>query len=418
MIRRTQHSLKDITGQKREHLDSLFSEYAVVVNKFIQLLWNEKKLPSKPNATQWRQVQSWLCGKTMKCAYRQAVQAIKSAQDKNKKLIYKKYQKVYFKAKTRNKNWSIVNQKWSDWSKDRVFRNRVSIPVFKGDSIDLNSDLVRIYPDTKMKLFDLAVRLGSIWGNRLSVVLPTNKHKRFNKFVREGYELNSSIQLRRINGQYYLNLFHEKETPKVKTEGEVLGIDIGLKKMMSTSDGRFYGQGRFESLIKKLHGRQCGSKNHAQTILEIKDYIGNQVNQIVMDDLSVIVIEDLNLASMQERNGRNSKSLRKKLGSWNARLLFGRLRLRTEENRVLLASVEPEYTSQQCSICGAIHKESRKGERYECIECGGIVDADTNGGRNIRSRFLGRAKPKGDTVPCERKQESNKLGSPSLSMIS
>ena len=418
MIRRTQHSLKDITGQKRIHLDSLFSEYACVVNKFIQLLWNEKKLPSKPNAKQWRQVESWLCGKTMKCAYRQAIQAIKSAQDKNKKLIYKKYQRVYFKAKTRNKNWSIVNQKWSDWSKDKVFRNRVKILAFSGDSIDLNSDLVRIYPDTNMKAFDLAIRLGSIWGNRLSVVLPTNKHKRFNKFVKEGYELNSSIQLRRINGQYYLNLFHEKETPKVKETGEVLGIDVGLKKMISTSDGRFYGQGKFENLIKKLHGRQRGSANHQQTISEIKDYIGNQVNQLVMDDLSVIVIEDLDLLKMSSRDGKSSKALRRKLGSWNARLLFGRLRLRTEENRVLLASVEPEYTSQQCSICGAIHKESRKGERYECIECGGIIDADTNGGRNIRSRFLGRAKPKGVTVPCEQKQESIKLGCPSLSMIS
>ena len=405
MIRRTQHSLKDITETKREHLDSLFTEYARVVNAFIILFWNEKKLPSKPNASQWRQVTSWLCGKVMKCAYRQAVQAIKSAQGKNKKLIYKKYQQAYFKAKSKNKNWSIVNLKWSDWSKDNVFRNRVNIPVFKGDSIDLNSDLVKIYPDTKMKSFDLAVRLGSIWGNRLSVILPSHKHKRFNKFVKEGYELNSSIQLRRINGNYYLNLFHEKETPKVKEAGEVLGIDVGLKKMMSTSDGKFYGQGKFEELIKKLHGRKSGSKNHQQTIAEIKDYIGNQVNQLDFSDLSVIVIEDLNLALMQERNGKNSRSLRRKLGSWNARLLFGRLRQRTEENRVFVASVEPEYTSQQCSICGAIHKESRKGERYECIECGGVLDADTNGSRNIRSRFLGREKPKGATVPCEQKQE-------------
>lgn len=66
MIKRTQHSLKFITAKKREMLDKLFVEYQRVVNEFIGLYWNEKKLASKATATQWRKVTTWLCGKAAK----------------------------------------------------------------------------------------------------------------------------------------------------------------------------------------------------------------------------------------------------------------------------------------------------------------------------------------------------------------
>jgi len=389
MIKRTQHNLSYITAKKRELLDSLFVEYQRVVNEFIVLYWNEKKLPSKANATQWRQVNTWLCGKAVKCAYRQSIQMIKSVQAKNKKRIYKSYQRVYVYAKSKNKNWTIVNQKWSEWSKDRKFRNRVRVPIFNGNSIDLNSDLATVYlQPKKMKSFDLAVRLGSIFGNRISLLLPTKKHSQFNKHITNGYTVNSSVQLRRIDGKLYVNLFLEKETPKVKDTGKVIGIDVGIKKLMSTSEGEFFGRD-IENKIQKLKRRKRDSKNFKQTLAEIKDYIGEQVNKLKLDDVGVVVVENLNVKNMSKK-GKSTKEHRKTLGNWNSRLLFGRLSNRCQENRILMASVESEYTSQKCSTCGEIHKESRKGERYECKHCGASLDADYNASLNIVNRFLDR----------------------------
>ena len=398
MIKRTQHSLKFITAKKRQLLDGLFVEYQRVVNEFIVLYWNEKKLPSKANASQWRQVTTWLCGKAVKCAYRQAIQMIKSAQAKNKKRIYKSYQRVYAYAKGRGKNWDIVNQKWSEWSAGRKFRDRVGRPVFNGNSIDLNSDLATVYTSPKkLKNFDLAVRLGSIFGNRISLLLPTKKHVLFNKHISNGYSVNSSVQLRRIDGKLYVNLFLEKETPKVKDTGKAIGIDVGIKKLMSTSEGEFFGR-EIETKIKKLKRRKRDSKNFKQTLSEIKDYIGQQVNLLKLEDISVVVVEDLDVKNMSKKR-KSSKEHRKTLGNWNSRLLFGRLSSRCEENRVLLATTSPEYTSQQCSSCGEIHKESRKGERYECVVCKVLKDADYNASLNILNRFLDRK----STVSCEQK---------------
>jgi len=324
---------------------------------------------------------------------------IKSAQAKNKKRIYKSYQKVYVYAKSKNKNWTIVNKKWSEWSKDRKFRNRVRVPIFNGNSIDLNSDLATVYlQPKKMKSFDLAVRLGSIFGNRISLLLPTKKHSQFNKHITNGYTVNSSVQLRRIDGKLYVNLFLEKETPKVKDTGKVIGIDVGIKKLMSTSEGEFFGRD-IENKIQKLKRRKRDSKNFKQTLAEIKDYIGEQVNKLKLDDVGVVVVENLNVKNMSKK-GKSTKEHRKTLGNWNSRLLFGRLSNRCQENRILMASVESEYTSQKCSTCGEIHKESRKGERYECKHCGASLDADYNASLNILNRFLNKE----FTAPREQQQ--------------
>ena len=44
---------------------------------------------------------------------------------------------------------------------------------------------------------------------------------------------------------------------------------------------------------------------------------------------------------------------------------MGRIMDKCEENRVYLTFVSPSYTSQMCSSCGEIHKESRNGEIYK-----------------------------------------------------
>ena len=57
-----------------------------------------------------------------------------------------------------------------------------------------------------------------------------------------------------------------------------------------------------------------------------------------------------------------------------------------EENGVLFTKINPAYTSQTCSSCGAIDKTNRKGESYQCKVCGINIDADYNASINILRR--------------------------------
>ena len=55
---------------------------------------------------------------------------------------------------------------------------------------------------------------------------------------------------------------------------------------------------------------------------------------------------------------------------------------------ITISLTNAEYTSQQCSKCGYIHKDNRKTqEKFKCIHCGYKENADLNASINIRERI-------------------------------
>ena len=71
---------------------------------------------------------------------------------------------------------------------------------------------------------------------------------------------------------------------------------------------------------------------------------------------------------------------------WSYNKFIKKIESISEEQGIELLKVSPAYTSQRCSKCGAIHKESRNGDRYLCIVCGYSDDADHNASVNILHR--------------------------------
>ncbi|MDK2462214.1 zinc ribbon domain-containing protein [Aphanizomenon sp. PH219] len=49
-------------------------------------------------------------------------------------------------------------------------------------------------------------------------------------------------------------------------------------------------------------------------------------------------------------------------------------------------SVNPQFTSQECSACHHISKANRDGEKFICEHCGHIDHADTQASRTILRR--------------------------------
>lgn len=401
MKRRVSCSLKNITKVKKNKLNDFFMEYHRVVNSFINLYWNSDKLPNKINSTEYKKIDSWLLGKAMKCAGNQAIKIIKSTREKNKKLIYKQYKRIFAKCKNIDKNhFGILDKKYSEWIIGKRINNKVTKPNFNGNTINLNSDLIYIQDSKKAKSFDLWVRIGSVFGNRYSLIMPTKKHKQFNKMKVDGFELCSSATLRKNNkGQYFVDVYFEKaDLSQKETTTKSIGVDLGINKLLSLSDGRTLGND-IKRLIHKLHNRKIGSKNYEQTIAEIKCYIGNSVNKIGIENYDLIVMEDLKNIT-QNTKGRINKATRKLLGNWNVALTYRRIEDKCNVRGTKLVFVNPSYTSQTCSHCGVIHKESRKGEMYKCKECGSVMDADINGAINILHRFLNKE----STVPYDIKK--------------
>lgn len=388
MIRRVEHTLKFATAAKRQRLDDFFAEYARVVNAFIVLYWNTDVLPGKANSEVYGQVDSWMMGKARKCAANQAIRILKSVCKKDKQKTYRTYQRAYAKAKKLNRNiFGILVSKWAEWAKGRAFRHRVRMPVFNGNTIDLNSDLVRIQDADKSSEFDLWIRLGSIFGNRESLILPTKHHERSRHFEKTGWTQRKSLTLRRdAIGRYYADLYWEKADSETNRQGSAVGVDIGINKLMTRSDGAELGTD-LRVKLDKLNRRKQNSRNWNQTRKEIKDYIGYVTNRFPWN-ADVVVMENI-LNITQQTRGRVGKATRKLLGHWNIDLLYRRMADKAEQNRVFLAFVEPAYSSQTCNSCRAIDKKSRNGEVFKCSACGHVDDADHNASANILQRFLG-----------------------------
>jgi putative transposase len=53
-----------------------------------------------------------------------------------------------------------------------------------------------------------------------------------------------------------------------------------------------------------------------------------------------------------------------------------------------LYRVNPKYTSQTCSHCQHIDKNSRNGEKFICTNCGHIDDANLQAARNVKIKAI------------------------------
>ena len=185
--------------------------------------------------------------------------------------------------------------------------------------------------------------------------------------------------------------------PSRKTNKKV-GIDLGIKDFIVTSDGVRYSSNKFvKQYTKKLA--------KAQKILSKKDKgsgewhrmrlcvarIQEKIHNCRMDKLhkistdlvrnyDVICCEDLNVKGMQ-RNHKLSQSIAD--ASWGTFLNF--LSYKCERDDKQLVKVGRFYpSSKSCHHCGYVKEDlSLKDRNWKCPHCGRMIDRDLNASINI-----------------------------------
>ena len=101
--------------------------------------------------------------------------------------------------------------------------------------------------------------------------------------------------------------------------------------------------------------------------------------------LKTLIIQDLiNVKHKSELH----KKINNKLQRWSYCKTIDKISRTCEVNGIELVKVSPAYTSQTCSCCGHIDKNSRKLEDFHCVSCGYEIDADINASINIHNRGI------------------------------
>lgn len=212
--------------------------------------------------------------------------------------------------------------------------------------------------------------------------------------------------VKRADG-YYVQVICETEIVKVKNTGKQVGLDLGLKYFVADSDGnkveapKFFRKAQYKLahvqrlLSKKNKGgknrskaRQIVAKNHLKIQRQRKDWL-HKLSYKYANENDVVVVENLNVSGMV-KNHHLALSISD--ASWNT--FINMLEYKLETLSRVLVKVNPAYTSQICSNCGAIVKKSLSQRTHYCPECLFMGCRDVNAAKVIKK--LGLVQPFGE----------------------
>jgi putative transposase len=123
---------------------------------------------------------------------------------------------------------------------------------------------------------------------------------------------------------------------------------------------------------------------------------------------AVLVFEALTVPHPTKGRVRG-KAVRRRLSAWQRQLIRQATERKAQEAGVVVAEVNPAYTSQTCSRCGL--RGIRRRHRFTCPSCGHEDHADVNAAVNVRNRYtVLREQGGGPPVSRPRSPDSASVG--------
>ncbi|GIW89662.1 MAG: hypothetical protein KatS3mg109_0094 [Pirellulaceae bacterium] len=214
--------------------------------------------------------------------------------------------------------------------------------------------------------------------------IPFKRHSRLDYWLsKPGAKLKNGCVLR----PDFVTLWVDVPEPEKRTSGDDIGVDIGVDRLLVTSEGDILDDGQHKQICQKTARKKPGSKARKRAFDHRNNHIGEVVNRLPWGRLKTIVVEKLTDMKRGKKKGRG-KSFRKALSPWRYRQVLTRIEQKAQEYGVLLVAVDPRNTSRECPACGTVSKENRKGAVFNCVSCGHSDNADKVGATNILRRYL------------------------------
>lgn len=265
---------------------------------------------------------------------------------------------------------------------NNFFKKKSKHPTFKKkgvhDSFGISNDQFSFKDDNHVKL----PRIG---------LVHTAEKLRFSGKIMNGVVSHQA-------DKWFLSVGVEVESHQYKKTGKLVGIDLGVKDLVITSDGKKFVNlkalkksekklkklNRIVSRRKKLSKRREKAKvrlawQHLRVANQRKDYI-HKITTYLVRQYDVICMEDLNTKGML-KNHKLAKSI--------SDTSFGEIRRQLEYKCVMrgkqLLFVDRWFpSSKTCSRCGSVQENMPLNIReWTCPDCGIHHDRDLNAAVNI-----------------------------------
>ncbi len=264
-----------------------------------------------------------------------------------------------------------------------------------------------------------------IRGNRIDLI-KSLKDIHFKCSVRDERYLNknqdkvhSLTLIKTKSDQYYLSVLVDKWIePKPQTTS-VIGIDLGIKDFVITSEGQVFENLHFKKsetnklkrLQRQLSRKQPNSKNREKARIKIAKlnqkirnkklhYLHQVSNQLVSEN-QIICMEDLNVKGMMRNHNLAESVSEMNFGEFKNLLTYKCLQYGKQ-----LVFIDRFYpSSKTCHCCGYVNKSLKLSDRqWVCPECNSVIDRDLNAAMNIKDeglrKIIGWSSPKFTPVDC------------------
>jgi len=217
----------------------------------------------------------------------------------------------------------------------------------------------------------------------------------------------SDSKLKLIGKQWYILLTIEIDTQELKETGVVLGVDSGIKNILTATDkksnkilyisGSDLNHRRLRLRQTKAKVASVGTPSAKRLLKRLsgkEKAVTHQLLHIASKQL-VAFAENVNAKtiSMENLTGiRKSKKRGKKQRTANHRWPFAQCQFyigyKAAAKGIGIEFVPPAYTSQSCPVCGHTEEANRKGLRFKCKSCNYQDNADRVGSINIGLRLI------------------------------
>ena len=280
------------------------------------------------------------------------------------------------------------------------FEKRASYPKFKKKNHNdtYRTNAIRSsyngnnYSNIKVDLKDRTIKLPKI--DKIKI----RGYRNINTF--EDKKILSATISKEAN-KYYVSVLVEENIDIIEFHlRNVIGIDLGIKNLVTTSDGiKYEPMPQITRLEKKIKGlnkwlarTQKGSKNREkvknklarvyQKLRNIRKYYTHSITSKIVKNNDLIVVEDLKVKDMITKA---NKTLTKLLTNSTLSEIIRQLKYKSNWNNKKVIQVNRYYASSKiCSHCGTKNNVNNLNIRkWECINCKSINDRDINASENI-----------------------------------
>ena len=219
-------------------------------------------------------------------------------------------------------------------------------------------------------------------------------------------KIKSSV-VRKISDRYYVSILVEENIliPSI-VHKTIVGIDLGIKDMVITSEGIKLNnpnkerlerlKKRLKGLSKKLSRSKKNSKNRYKLIIKIqrlyqkmnnlKKHLINELANTITKENDIIVLENLDIKKMYQEH-----KIARKLVDIPLYKLIETIKWKSKLRNKKVIQIDRYYASSRiCNRCDYKNNEVKdlKIRKWECPKCGSIHDRDINASINIMFRGL------------------------------